>query len=231
MARPRAAVLLITADGLAEPVMDDMLRAGELPHMAGLIEHGVRVRRASCSLPSLTYPNLTTILTGCHPSRHGIMGNQWFDRYSLWYRDYKTIATYRDADADIMMPTVYELLGDEFTVSIQCAIRRGVGRTIDNWATSGIRWFFGGYKATDQLMPWRFDIIAEEARRRGRWPVLIHAYFPGVDEIGHRYGCDSRSYRDALRNLDRQIGLMGEAVARAGMADHTCTILVADHNH
>ncbi len=231
MVRPETAVVLITADGLAEPVMDDLLAAGELPHIARLIENGVRVHRAIDSLPSLTYPNLATILTGCRPSRHGILGNQWFDRDTLVFRDYTTTRTYRDADNDIRVPTVYELLGDEFTVSIQCAVRRGVSRTIDNWATSGIRWFFGGFEATDQLIPWRFDLIAEEVNRRGCWPVLVHAYFPGVDEIGHRYGGDSPPYRAAVRNLDHQIGLIQEAVARTGMADRTCTILVADHNH
>lgn len=231
VARPDISVVLITVDGLAEPVMDRLLEAGELPHVARLIENGVRVRRAVCSLPSITYSNLTTILTGVHPSRHGVMGNRWFDRYTLCYRDYTTTETYRDADDDIFVPTVYEYLEDDFTVSIQCAVRRGAGRTIDNWATSGIRWFFGGFEAVDQLMPWRFDIIAEEADARGRWPALIHAYFPGVDEIGHQCGCDSRRYRRSLHNVDRQIGLITDSVARAGMSDRTCFILVADHNH
>ena len=229
--RPETAVMLITADGLSEAVMDEMLDAGELPQIARLIEHGVRVPFAIDSLPSLTYPNLTTILTGCDPRRHGVLGNKWFDRTTLTYRDYGTMQTYRDADGDIGVPTVYEQLGDEFTVSIQCAVKRGVTRTIDNWATSGIRWFFGGFEATDQLIPWRFDIIAEEANRRGRWPVLIHAYFPGIDEVGHQKGSDSARYRTALRNLDGQIGLIETAVAEAGMAQRTCTILVADHNH
>lgn len=229
--RPETAVLLVSVDGMSEQVMDEMLAAGELPHIARLIANGVRVRRAICSLPSITYSSFTTILTGCHPGRHGITGNKWFDRYSLIHRDYGTTRTYRDVDDDILVPTVYEHLSDEFTVSIQCAIRRGVGRTIDNWASSGLRWFVGGYEATDQLMPWRFDLIAEEANRRGCWPVLIHAYFPGVDEIGHRRGSDSPHYRRALRNVDRQIGLLHEALAGAGMAERTCTILLADHNH
>ncbi|MCP4592373.1 MAG: hypothetical protein GY842_16695 [bacterium] len=229
--RPDTAVLLITVDGMAEPVMDDMLAAGELPHIASLIDNGVRARRAICALPSLTYPNLTTILTGCRPSRHGIMGNKWFDRYSLRHLDYTTIATYRRADDDILVPTVYEHLGDAFTVSIQCAVRRGAGRKIDNWASSGLRWFVAGYEATDQLIPLRFDRIAREADRRGCWPVLIHAYFPGVDEVGHRHGCDSVRYRSALGNIDRQIGLMHQALGQADMASRTCTILVTDHSH
>lgn len=211
--------------------MDDMLNAAELPHIKRLIERGVRVRRAVCSVPSITYSSFSTLLTGCSPGRHGIVGNKWFDRYSLLYRDYGTTRTYRDVNDDILVPTVYEHLGNAFTVSIQCAIRRGVGRTIDNWASSGLRWFVGRYESVDRLIPRRFDIIAEEANRRGCWPVLIHAYFPGVDEIGHRHGSDSPQYRHALANVDHQIGLIHEALAGAGMTDRTCTLLVADHNH
>ena len=229
--RPEIAVVLISVDGMSERVMDDMLNAAELPHIKRLIERGVRVRRAVCSLPSITYSSFSTILTGCSPGRHGIAGNKWFDRYSLLHRDYGSTRTYRDVNDDIMVPTVYEHLGDAFTVSIQCAIRRGAGRTIDNWASSGVCWFVGRFESVDRLIPRRFDIIAEEAHRRGRWPVLIHAYFPGVDEIGHRYGSDSPRYRHALANVDRQIGLIHQALAGAGMTERTCIILVADHNH
>ncbi|MCK4658910.1 MAG: alkaline phosphatase family protein [Phycisphaerae bacterium] len=229
--RPETAVLLISVDGMSEQVMDEMLEADELPNIARLIENGVRVGRAVCSLPSITYSSFSTILTGCSPGRHGITGNKWFDRYSLIHRDYGSTRTYRDVDNDIMVPTVYEHLGDELTVSIQCAVRRGVTRAIDNWASSGLRWFVGSYEATDQLIPLRFDLIAEEANRRGCWPVLIHAYFPATDEIGHRHGSNSPQYRRGLQNVDRQIGLIRQALAGAGMSDRTCTILLADHNH
>lgn len=229
--RPEIAVVLISVDGMSESVMDELLAAGELPNIARLIENGVRVRRAVCSVPSITYSCFSTILTGCHPGRHGITGNKWFDRYSLIHRDYGTIRTYRDVDADIMVPTVYEHLGDAFTVSIQCAVRRGAARTIDNWASSGLCWFVGRYESTDRLVTRRFDLIAEESNRRGCWPVLIHAYFPAVDEVGHRHGSDSQAYRHALLNVDRQIGLIALALADAGMTKHTCTILLADHNH
>jgi arylsulfatase A-like enzyme len=229
--RPPVSVVLITADGLAEPVMDELLAQGELPNIRRMIDRGARIPGAVCGAPALTYPVLATILTGCQPGRHGILGNKWFDRYSVIHRDYSTTRTYRDVDDDVLVPTVYEHLGDAFTVSIQCPIRRGVTRTIDNWATSGIRWFVEQYEATDQLMPWRFDIIAETANRRGEWPELIHVYFPALDKVGHRWGCDSARYRQALTNVDRQIGLVTEAIELANMSDRTCIVLVADHSH
>ena len=40
----------------------------------------VRIERCLSALPSVTLPNHTTIFTGVYPSRHGVSGNEWFDR-------------------------------------------------------------------------------------------------------------------------------------------------------
>ena len=32
-----------------------------------------------CSYPSKTFPNHYTLVTGLHPSQHGIVDNDWFD--------------------------------------------------------------------------------------------------------------------------------------------------------
>ncbi len=228
--RPDHAVVLITVDGLAADEFDELLAAGKLPNIrANLIDRGVRVRRAVASQPTITYANLTTILTGCYSGRHGILGNEWFDRNELLFRDYTTTATYRLVDGDYATPTLFDHLAPARSVSIQCASRRGVSRTIDNWASSGIRWFFGCFADVDRLIPLRMELIAQDANRWGAWPTLIHAYFPAVDEVGHRHGPDSPQYRQAVVNVDRQIGRLVQAVRDAGMVDRTFWVLTSDH--
>lgn len=230
--RPGRAAVLITADGLDQTRLADLLATGMLPNIQReLIDRGVRVRYAVTCVPSITYANLVSMLTGRFPGHHGVLGNKWFDRYSLVLRDYTTIETYRLVDGDFLCPTIYEHLAEHVTVSVQCAARRGATRTIDNWATSGINWFFRGYAEVDKLVAMRFELIAELANRVGRWPVFIHAYFPGLDEVGHRYGADSPQYDRALTNLDRQVGRITTALRDAGVYEATYLVLVSDHGH
>lgn len=230
--RPPRAVMLISVDGFAADRFDEFLAAGDLPNISRLlIDGGVRVRRAVASQPTITYASFTTILTGRYAGHHGVLGNKWFDRYALVFRNYSTIATYRWVGDDYQAPTVFERLVPTQSVSIQNANRRGATRTIDNWASSGIRWFFGAFQAVDQLVPLRMELIAEQANAWGGWPGLIHAYMPAIDEIGHRYGADSPQYREAAINVDRQVGKLFAAVEAAGMADRTYFVLVSDHGH
>lgn len=229
--RPDASVVLITVDGVAVDVMDELLADASLPNVRWMIDNGVRVERAVSGCPAVTYAQLTSLLTGRFPGHHGVLGNKWFDRYSLTYRDYTTAETYRWVDGDFRAPTLYERLRDRMTVSIQCAVRRGATRVVDNWASTGIRWFFEMYDCVDQLMPTRFELVAGLANQTGRWPELVHAYFPGTDEVGHRWGAASPRYRAALRNVDRQIGRIRSAVESAGMTDRTFFVLVSDHGH
>ncbi len=227
--RPETAVVLISADGVQVDALDHLLEAGGLPNIQWMIDNGVRVRRAVSGYPTVTYAQYTSVMTGRYPGHTGILGNKWFDRYQLVYYSYNTTATYRDVDRHFHASTIYERLPEEMTVNIQNPVRRGVTRTIDNWAVGGIRWFFQQYHAFDSLMPSQFELIGTIADETGRWPVLIHAYHPALDEIGHRHGPDSESYRDALRNLDRQVGRIRGAVESARMANRSYFVFFSDH--
>jgi arylsulfatase A-like enzyme len=229
---PERAAVLFLVDGLDRSRLEELLAGGELPNIRDrLVARGTVVENAVTSLPSITYANLSGILTGCYPGTHGIVGNKWFDRARLRVHDYTTTKTYRDVDHDFSTPTIYEYLEGRLTVSIQCAVRRGATRIIDNWATSGINWFFAGFDEVNKLIAMRFELIARLANRVGRWPVFVNAYFPGLDEIGHRFGADSPPYRRSLENLDTQIGRILDAYERIGLLERTCFVLVADHGH
>lgn len=228
--RPEHAAILLFADGVRRETFRHLLEAGKLPNIKKhLVDRGTTVRNAVSCLPTVTYANTVTFLTGRFPGHHGITGNRFFDRYRLLLRDYTFIKTYQQVDHEFIAPTLYELLEDKYTVSIQCAARRGATRTIDNWATSGINWFFGEIDNVDKLTTIRFEMIADAANRIGCWPEFIHAYFPALDETGHRFGVDSPQYAAAMINLDVQIGRIVHAINKAGMMDRTFLCFVSDH--
>jgi len=223
-------VVVLFADGLSATVFDEMLAAGELPAIEEyLVGRGVKVERAITVAPSITYAAAVTLATGLGPGRHEITGNGFFDRERLFYADYTRVNTYRDVDREYRAATLYEMLNDKVSVTIQVPVRRGAYRRIDDWASSGIRWFFGQITEIDCLTAERFKMIGEMARAGGRWPELILAYFPATDEMGHRYGPASRQYRASVRNLDEQVGRICRALAASGILERTYVILVSDH--
>src|SRR5262245_6543257 len=96
VAVPQRSVVVFLIDGMDLTRTEQMLQAGELPNIQRVfVEGGVRVRDAVTSLPSITYCNCTSVITGLYPGHHGIMGNFWFDRQTLQTHYYMTYGTYR----------------------------------------------------------------------------------------------------------------------------------------
>jgi len=230
VARPPRSVIVFAPDGMDCRKLTELLNAGELPNIQRVfVEGGVGVEQGFDCLPSVTYANFSSFITGRFPGHHGITGNLWLDRNTLENHYYMTLATYRDVNKHIKAPTVYEMLADHFTANIQCHTRRGATVTLDNSARFKWDWILGTYLDADRHVPNSLPKLVSIANRVKRWPSLIVTYYPGVDEIGHRYGTDSPQYAEALRNVDVIVGRITRAVADAGLAERTTFILVSDH--
>jgi len=228
--RPKRSVVIFFADGLDRARLNNMLDAGMLPNISQyFVKGGVEVEHAIASMPSITYPNSVSLITGVFPGHHGILGNRWFDRSSLKYQDYARAATYRNVNEEFTSTTLYEILNDTLTVNVQCHTRRGVSYTIDNWAMTGINLFFGGFLEIDRRVGRRLSEVVDVANRLGRWPTALMLYFPGVDMTGHSYGAASEAYQDAVRNLDTQIGDVIRSLHEAGIDKSTYFVLLSDH--
>ena len=78
----RARVIVVVVDALRAESAYGPLDEGQLSNVSRLIgDRGVvRFEKCLSALPSVTLPNHTTIFTGVYPGRHGVPGNEWFDR-------------------------------------------------------------------------------------------------------------------------------------------------------
>jgi len=78
----RDRVIVVVVDALRAESIYAPLDEGGLYSLARLIKARGVIRFENClsELPSVTLPNHTTIFTGVYPGRHGITGNEWFDR-------------------------------------------------------------------------------------------------------------------------------------------------------
>ena len=70
--------VLISVDGMAQYYLDDP--KAEIPTIRRLAAEGGRAEMMKASMPTVTWPNHTTLVTGVNPGRHGVIGNSYFDR-------------------------------------------------------------------------------------------------------------------------------------------------------
>jgi hypothetical protein len=82
--------LLVDIDGLRPDVFSAGLEAGCLPniiHMLGgaELERGL-LMPVLAPAPSITFTSQASLFTGAHPDKHGIPGNQFFDRFGTHHK-------------------------------------------------------------------------------------------------------------------------------------------------
>ena len=74
-------VVLISVDGMAQYYLDDP--KAEIPTIRKLAAEGGRAEMMKASMPTVTWPNHTTLVTGVNPAKHGVVGNSYLDREKL----------------------------------------------------------------------------------------------------------------------------------------------------
>ncbi len=232
---PARPVVLFFVDGLRADVLEELAETGKLPRLQRLLfDRATRVRSAVACVPSVTYANSVSMLTGFWPSRHGIGSNACFDRRLLRTRNYE--AKRELANSDETRATLFEMLPDELTAGVALPFERGIKlRRAKSAETGGARfgiaWVLGRKKAADRRLSEQLYEIADQVRTIGEWPVFVAVHLPGVDNIGHEHGSDGAEYREAVENLDSVIGEVLEAFERGGMLDELTIVLTSDHGH
>ncbi len=87
----RPKLLILAIDGIDRKLIYDMLRGGQLPHLAeilggqedGRFPHAHFDETVLSVLPSCTLPAWASVFSGVPPSEHGVTGNEFFLRESL----------------------------------------------------------------------------------------------------------------------------------------------------
>ena len=218
-AEPPPIVILISIDGMRWDYLDRYAP----PSLQALARDGVRAARLTPIVPTKTFPNHYTLVTGLRADRHGIVGNEMSD---------PAIPTFfRLADrAAVSDPRWW--LGEPIWAN---AKRHGWVTASMFWpgsetAINGVQpayWFPYEHmkphgERVDQVLTW-LD-LPEEKR-----PAFITLYFAAVDDAGHRHGPLAPETRDALLEIDLHIGKLVNGVSARGLGDLVTWVVVSDH--
>lgn len=210
--------ILVALDGFRP----DYLDRGLTPNLSALAGHGVRGSMQP-SFPSVTFPNLFTLITGKRPDRHGIVGNRFEDESRAlvlgddrartgdahWWNQARPIWATAEA-AGIGSANLFY-----FVPGVDASDR----------APARYRPYDPAVAPADQpeaLLEW-LDVPS------GRRPRFLMLYFYPTDREGHAHGPNSPELDAAIAEVDRAIGNLVDGLRRRGVLDRTNIVVVADH--
>lgn len=243
-------VVVFLWDGTNANVLYEMASSGELPNVAQLMSTGTTFAHGCvASFPSVTLANHTTAVTGCHPGRHGVLNNFYFDRTSKTQIVANSPETWHEARDKIAtsVETVFEAFRRAGlpTAAVNEPADRGAGyatfdvvRAAGGWAgvASAVPGSEEVANATSAFMGVReyaWSSAADDLAVRqvvemsagGATPSLLWVNLILPDAANHTGGPYSDMGFAALRDTDARMGAIIDAI---GSAD-TAFLLLADH--
>lgn len=212
-------VLFLVLDGLSPRYV----REGVMPILTGLGGEGGWCRGGAIGvMPSSTYPNHATFVTGVLPHGHGIVANELPGEAGVvpsWEVG-PSVPTLFDAMHAAGRPSA-AVFGDQHLVGVTGATRATVVWP-SNGHTAGVATDVLGY-ATDR------ETVAATVGAVDGGAELVIAQFNQPDTVAHIFGPDSPEALRRYGGTDRYVGEVAEALR--GEWGEWALLVVSDHSH
>lgn len=241
-------VIVVSLDGLAAYLFDDP--KAPLPTVRRLAEEGsIAAGGMRVSNPSVTWPNHTTLLTGVHPIKHGVLANGRLVRGAIGSP--VRVDPKRDQRDLVRVPTIIDLAHARGlkTAEINWPCTRGSSAFDDSFpdvpdpllhTTSrlkkelvelGLLRDETDQSFRDNSAPGRDYVWTEAACHviRKRKPNLLLLHLLNVDGTHHALGPQTAAGYTANAYADMCLSRVVEAINDAGIRDRTTLIVVSDH--
>jgi predicted AlkP superfamily pyrophosphatase or phosphodiesterase len=236
-------IVLILIDGLPAYLLDDP--QASLPVIRGLAKKGVAAEAGMrVSNPSITWPNCTSVVTGSHPDRHGVLTNGRLKR-----RGPGQVVEYFESASQqelVRVPLLFDVLkkAGQTSAAINWPCTAGSTSIDDNFPDVPNALAFTTPRLMEELrrngLLARFeagnDVVQDEIRTeaacqiiRNRMPRFLALHLSNVDTAHHDYGPRSAPGYTAAALNDANIGRVLQALDEARFRDRTAIFVVADH--
>lgn len=241
-------VLMISIDGLRPlDIIDAPDRGLKVPNMRGFLTDGAYATGVRNMLPTVTYPNHTTLITGVAPAVHGIANNTKFDplNQSLgWYWYSK----------DIQAPTLWDAVHAKHQTVASIGWPVSVGSPsidfnipefwrardasdlplLEGVSTPGLIQVLE--KGSGQTLAATFGSTADSDAARAKFaaaliaaehPQFMTLHLVSFDSAQHQFGPDSVEAQADLEKIDTAVG---DLIASARQAEPDLVVaIVSDH--
>ncbi len=218
-------VVIVIFDGASTQAVEKMVAQGKMPVLKNMMENGSYVKAGTSILPSTTGPAYAPFVMGLFPDKSLLPGIRWYDRVKGIYRTYcGTDAMKMNEDVSKKFPTIYELLGNEHTLSVFGFITRGCKAT-------GMP-LFQMLKAKLQKNDHNLDNSLFDSFRKNvekKFPRFAFISLHSIDSNGHSKGANSDEYYKSLTHCDGILGKIMDLYKKMGEFDKTVFIVSSDH--
>ncbi len=186
-----------------------------------LLNFDVKAEKMISSFPSKTFPNHYAIATGLYPGHNGLVSNSFYDR--------KLNLTYNIANREMVEnPKFYKgtplwVLAAQQNMVNASMFWVGSEAPIKSKHPTYYFKYDGSISQQDrvnQAIKWLQ--LPEEER-----PHLITLYFSSVDDLGHKYGPNSKEIEQGVKDIDTIIGDLVTKVNQLNLPVNI--IVVSDH--
>jgi predicted AlkP superfamily pyrophosphatase or phosphodiesterase len=249
-------ILIVVFDGLRP----EQMTSEHMPNLCRFARTGVCFLRHHATFPTETRVNVASVMTGCYPGRHGLVGNQFYlhedgGRRKIDTGSRQSVACLEEVTTGhaFQRQSLGEILGST-----------GERMASINVGTSGNA-YLNHHKAEETgglIIHPHFTIPAAEAEelrsRGGAWPPaaipnaaqihhaaailmddVIPRYKPTVavlwlsdpDGTQHKTGVSSRQALAAISQADVELGRIITYLEATGLAASTDIFVVSDHGH
>jgi len=238
-------VVMISVDGLAGYYLDDP--KAEMPTIRALAASGARAASMKATTPTVTWPNHTTLVTGVAPAKHGVVGNNYYDRATG-----KRVVLIADPVYDkgqiVKVQTIYDAAkaAGLKTAAVRWPATRNAS-TLD-WTTPdcGKQELIQEYTTPALLRECQAAGLDLEKRQpgadaldglytgifnhilRAHRPNLALLHLINVDHTEHEYGPQSAEAYAAVKMADQRVGEVWEELKRDFPGTATL-VVVSDH--
>jgi len=206
---PAKHVVIIGFDGLSP----DGIEHAATPNFHKIMKEGASTLHARSVLPSSSSTNWASMIMGAGPEQHGITSNDW-------EKDNFTLPAIVQSE-DFLFPTIFTLIDKQIPNAQIGAIYHwdGFGRLFEKSAVD----FDVNPKTEEETARVASEYIVSKK------PTFTFIHFDHVDHAGHEYGHGSPEYYKSVEKADALLGIVFEAIKKAGIANETMVIVSADH--
>lgn len=187
-------------------------------------------------MPSETFPNHWTLVTGLYAESHGIVGNTMYDPVKqIWFHHDPTHPQWWRGEPiwKTLMRTPFKYLDNENhthdhdSLYYKTAAVFWPGSEVDTLRPDAF-WPFDKSKSYEARVKRTIDLVRGRASDLDGPANFVTLYFNGVDEKGHEHGPESPEVDAAIEEVDKAITNLLSGLAKDPPID--CNIIiVSDH--
>jgi hypothetical protein len=228
--RTTPTVVMILVDGLSVGILQKQIAAGKVPSLQRYFLKGRSAfQLGRAAFPSLTYPNISSILTARGIDQQPVIGNQMLLRGKI--EDFVSPLKMGVLNREIEPLSVFTRLKERGETSVSLAQYFGAGAAVQypRDIKSGMAYVNGDYSYIDEKAIDSANSLLS-GTDPSRWPSLVFIHLVGVDAIVHHEGPDSKRAADYLARLDRELDRTFD-ILRGAEKDgkKVASFLTADH--